>query len=1360
MWFRRYRCVAAMVAVSLICFVSCEEEKQKPVKEEVKGPSSEKKPSDESQPPLPPPLDTLIPRPKKVEILKKHIPVSRAKILLVGNDEKLRIAAEEINDRITSEGGVALETSEYSPRTLPDRGAAILLLSAGDMNANLLIRKHKLPVSPTDPGKEGYIIRFLREGDLDLIVLAGSDPQGTLYAAVTLRHMISKGADHFAASAANVADRPDFKIRQIGTPWAVTRRYPYYEMKAAAEKGDMAKAEEYEKELLASQKEYIDWLLRHKINSMTQICQFWRHTPEGETPFLRQVCRKINAYAKARGVGAMVFASSCIWTDQDGDNPDVKGCVYHPSHHRFFCWSKLDYHKKKARAFAEYLRDCDYDAFYLHAADGGGWRNPALWNDRCERCKKNYGDDHAKADAVVFGLYYDTIRKLAPRVKFVAVVYPYSPCYLDPAYIEEQIRGESGNLPNAKDLAQETSGKHRQFLERINTLLPKDIYVCVREDTQKRIDLMREAYGKRNFHLYYEYAYWKGWRPLFLTTPRWTKTFLYGGYEDIIFGNNSSCGLNPLTQMYGVECAWNTDGPGRWFFPSKQAWMDPQQCLVPRDTARAFAEIACRDLWGDVAGPLLVPVFMGNISFYFIEDPESVAEKCNLTDIPDLMKQQHEAAASATKSLAQLWTKIKEARKQKRSLMTPYAQRCIPDYYKLMLGARVLAGFKCRMMAAQGAVIAGDRDGADQLVALLRDTLQKDEQDLAALRAEMKDEPCTMRNWQKKSTYGAFVCLDVKELRAELDKFDAGREQLFTAYNIPKWFKDEAQKRTLYAVLTSEPIAIDGKLDEGAWKKAAPVEHFVYYKSLRLACRETICRILYDAKNIYFAFECFDPQAKNIKIPKRDRDQHAVCESVEVLLDPNQTKTTFHHWIVDAAGNLFDAARLAKDGGPPTYSPAFNGTARLAVQVLPDRWTAEIAIPFSDLGVTPKTGTIWGANVCRNICTGLEQSKEEPVAAGYMDGKGFHAVEAYPTLSFVESAPPCPPADVVWKISGPKMVYETTGTGAGTRLALDLVIEPDITIHNAAMSAEMWVGDKRLGGLDILKEPRIELIWRNRKPIVVHLDEMPPGVEMIFTLKADEGQWISRYVFGQPPRRKGAAPTFAPGVDGQALASPAFLGASHLRNGQPIQHIRSNSGTIEFWVRPNWNGERSLGGRRHMAHVFADVGPIRYDHPYLTNTRSIALYDTGHGSLHFTMTNERYDSRSVSASIADWKAGEWHHVAAQWQIGDKGDCDMAIYVDGKKVLDKVQVGKYPEFRKADEMLPIQIGAMNTGVCPADAAMDELRISIEPRYQADFSPMKRPEPDDKTAVIFHFDGNLEGQSGMDKQTVAAEPGSAG
>ena len=58
--------------------------------------------------------------------------------------------------------------------------------------------------------------------------------------------------------------------------------------------------------------------------------------------------------------------------------------------------------------------------------------------------------------------------------------------------------------------------------------------------------------------------------------------------------------------------------------------------------------------------------------------------------------------------------------------------------------------------------------------------------------------------------------------------------------------------------------------------------------------------------------------------------------------------------------------------------------------------------------------------------------------------------------------------------------------------------------------------------------------------------------------------------------------------------------------------------------------------------------------------------------------------------------------------------------------------------------------------PLGWPIDELRVSSAPRYTANFTPTKRAEFDDLASAVFHFDGNLDGQT-RHGQTVAARAG---
>ncbi len=198
-------------------------------------------------------------------------------------------------------------------------------------------------------------------------------------------------------------------------------------------------------------------------------------------------------------------------------------------------------------------------------------------------------------------------------------------------------------------------------------------------------------------------------------------------------------------------------------------------------------------------------------------------------------------------------------------------------------------------------------------------------------------------------------------------------------------------------------------------------------------------------------------------------------------------------------------------------------------------------------------------------------------------------------------------------------------------------------------------------------------------------------------------------------------------------------------------------GTIEFWIRPRWKSKPQLDGPRgNLQHALVHMGPIRPDHPTLLNVNTIGLIHSSSGYLVGSLASSRYRHRSASASVADWKPGVWHHVAMQWKLNDESGTTVQLYFDGQRATKQTYASpkktaaqplKATRFRPA-----VQIGSMNTGIRPADAAIDELRVSSVRRYAHDFVPRKRFSGDTKTLSLFHFDGNLRADMPSDLQAT--------
>jgi hypothetical protein len=130
------------------------------------------------------------------------------------------------------------------------------------------------------------------------------------------------------------------------------------------------------------------------------------------------------------------------------------------------------------------------------------------------------------------------------------------------------------------------------------------------------------------------------------------------------------------------------------------------------------------------------------------------------------------------------------------------------------------------------------------------------------------------------------------------------------------------------------------------------------------------------------------------------------------------------------------------------------------------------------------------------------------------------------------------------------------------------------------------------------------------------------------------------------------------------------------------------AGTIDFWVRPNRDD---------------DLGQIHalFEFDYMDN--GIQIVKHGGGNLHFLMWTPT-NLTDIHAQTEDWRAGEWHHVAAAWQGNH-----MALIVDGL-------LQAYSGTASPTEALPdvFYVGSSPRGDWQADAVIDELRISEIPR----------------------------------------------
>lgn len=139
---------------------------------------------------------------------------------------------------------------------------------------------------------------------------------------------------------------------------------------------------------------------------------------------------------------------------------------------------------------------------------------------------------------------------------------------------------------------------------------------------------------------------------------------------------------------------------------------------------------------------------------------------------------------------------------------------------------------------------------------------------------------------------------------------------------------------------------IDGRIGAAEWSDATRVTDFWYVAEQKPSPYSTICIMAYDDANVYFAFECADPDPEGIR--KREMRTNAVTAADDVVavgIDPSGRRRDPYWFYVNAAGTQrFDAP---SQSGDPNLQ--WQGQWEAAAAVTNTGWTVEIRIPAAML---------------------------------------------------------------------------------------------------------------------------------------------------------------------------------------------------------------------------------------------------------------------------------------------------------------------------------------------------------------------------------------------------------------------------
>lgn len=189
---------------------------------------------------------------------------------------------------------------------------------------------------------------------------------------------------------------------------------------------------------------------------------------------------------------------------------------------------------------------------------------------------------------------------------------------------------------------------------------------------------------------------------------------------------------------------------------------------------------------------------------------------------------------------------------------------------------------------------------------------------------------------------------------------------------------DSIPRRVFFteAVEGLSPV-VDGLIDDACWEQvewSGGYEQFQPY-NLEAPSQDTRLKVLYDTRNLYVAFRCFDTEPEKIERRMSRRDGFA-GDWVEINIDSYHDLRTAFSFTISASGVKGDEF-VSNDGN--NWDSNWNPIWYAKTNIDDEGWTAEIRIPLSQLRFGNQEEHVWGIQSTRRYFREEERDTWQPM---------------------------------------------------------------------------------------------------------------------------------------------------------------------------------------------------------------------------------------------------------------------------------------------------------------------------------------------------------------------------------------------
>lgn len=173
------------------------------------------------------------------------------------------------------------------------------------------------------------------------------------------------------------------------------------------------------------------------------------------------------------------------------------------------------------------------------------------------------------------------------------------------------------------------------------------------------------------------------------------------------------------------------------------------------------------------------------------------------------------------------------------------------------------------------------------------------------------------------------------------------------------------EKKKYFTKPIATSIKLDGHLHDAAWNEVEWGGDFIQNRPNegKPPSQNTLFKIVYDEKFLYIGYKCYDTSKDSI-IKRMSRRDEFPGDWVEVNIDSYHDLRTAFSFTISASGVRGD--EFVSNNGS-NWEDSWNPIWHAKTAIDDEGWTAEIAIPFSQLRFGNEEEKVWGIQVQRRL---------------------------------------------------------------------------------------------------------------------------------------------------------------------------------------------------------------------------------------------------------------------------------------------------------------------------------------------------------------------------------------------------------